>query len=120
MTYEERVKLYESISEMPRRKLIDEHMKAVCRLDTLSEICDVDDTYRAIIEQTKAQEKNERLKAKIEILVEQVRYAKRYMLQSLRRRRVECDKKQTLPQLIDLMVESDKKERLTNKKEELC
>ncbi len=108
MTYEERVELSEKVKGMSRGQLTRAYCKAIIKLDTLSQICDVDDTYNALVEQSKAQKKNENFKSKIGELTEQVKYAKRYMIGALRRRGVECDKSFTLPQLTDLMIESDK------------
>lgn len=104
---------------MTRGQLTRAYCKAMKKLDALSQICDVDDTYNAFVEQIKTQEKNEKLKDRIEKLAEQVKYAKRYMIGALRRRGVECDKTLTLPQLTDLMIESDKNS-INQQKQELC
>lgn len=101
MTYEESAELYKKIGGISKSKLVRLHYRALKKLNALSQICDVDDVLHALKEQQSAQRK-------VDSLAEQVKYAKRYMIGALRRRGVECDKSFTLPQLTDLMIESDK------------
>ena len=51
----------ERLENMSRGQLIGENVKLKKRLDKLSGICDVEDTYRVMIEQGQAERKAEKL-----------------------------------------------------------
>lgn len=64
MKRDEAIAYKESLKSMTKGELIKNSMSLKRRLDKLSDICDVEDTYRAMIEQGQAERKAESLKRK--------------------------------------------------------
>lgn len=65
MKKEEAIAYKENLKSMTKCELIKNSMSLKRRLDKLSVICDVEDTYRAMIEQEQAERKAEKLEKEI-------------------------------------------------------
>lgn len=65
MKKEEAIAYKENLKSMTKGELIKNSMSLKRRLDKLSGICDVEDTYRAMIEQEQAERKAEKLEKEI-------------------------------------------------------
>lgn len=65
MKKEEAIAYKESLKNMTKGELIKNSMSLRRRLDKLSGICDVEDTYRAMIEQGQAERKAEKLEKEV-------------------------------------------------------
>ena len=65
MKKEEAIAYRESLKNMTKVELIKNSMSLMRRIDKLSGICDVEDTYRAIIEQGQAERKAEKLEKEV-------------------------------------------------------
>lgn len=65
MKKEEAIAYKENLKSMTKGELIKNSMSLKRRLDKLSVICDVEDTYRAMIEQEQAERKAEKLEKEI-------------------------------------------------------
>ena len=65
MKKEEAISYKENLKSMTKGELIKNSMSLKRRLDKLSVICDVEDTYRAMIEQEQAERKAEKLEKEI-------------------------------------------------------
>ena len=65
MKKEEAIAYKESLKSMTKGELIKNSMSLKRRLDKLSVICDVEDTYRAMIEQEQSERKAEKLEKEI-------------------------------------------------------
>lgn len=65
MKKEEAIAYRESLKNMTKGELIKNSMSLKRRLDKLSTICDVEDTYRAMIECEQAERKSEKLQEEI-------------------------------------------------------
>ena len=66
MDREEAIAYKNHLKEMSKGELIKENMSLKRRIDKLSGICDVEDTYKAIIEQEQSERKAEKLSKQIE------------------------------------------------------
>lgn len=65
MKKEEAIAYKENLKSMTKGELIKNSMSLKRRLDKLSVICDVEDTYRAMIEQEQSERKAEKLENEI-------------------------------------------------------
>lgn len=65
MKKEEAISYKENLKSMTKGELIKNSMSLKRRLDKLSVICDVEDTYRAMIEQEQSERKAEKLEKEI-------------------------------------------------------
>lgn len=65
MKKEEAIDYKENLKSMTKGELIKNSMSLKRRLDKLSVICDVEDTYRAMIEQEQSERKAEKLEKEI-------------------------------------------------------
>lgn len=65
MKKEEAIAYKENLKSMRKGELIKNSMSLKRRLDKLSVICDVEDTYRAMIEQEQSERKAEKLEKEI-------------------------------------------------------
>lgn len=65
MKKEEAIAYKENLKSMTKGELIKNSMSLKRRLDKLSVICDVEDTYRAMIEQEQSERKAEKLEKEI-------------------------------------------------------
>lgn len=86
------------LNEMPRRELVKEAMYLKRRVDKLSCICDVEDTYRALIEQEQSERKAERLER-------QVNDASNRLREELRKRNIQFNPYDSLARLSELLIE---------------
>lgn len=73
MKREEERAYRERLENMSRGQLIGENVKLKKRLDKFSSICDVEDTYRAMIEKGQAERKVEKLEREVSCVSELIK-----------------------------------------------
>lgn len=84
---------------MSRGQLVGENVKLKKRLDKLSGICDVEDTYRAMIEQGQAERKVEKLEKEVSCVSEIIK-------KELIKRKVRFEPWISATQLTNLLIDS--------------
>lgn len=84
---------------MTKEELIKNSMSLKRRLDKLSDICDVEDTYRAIIEQEQAERKAEKLEKKMSCVSDLLK-------KELVRRKIHFEPWLSVVQLTNLLIEN--------------
>lgn len=84
---------------MSRGQLMGESVKLKKRLDKLSNICDVEDTYQAMIEQGQAERKAERLEKEISCVSDLIK-------SELIKRKVRFEPWLSATQLTNLLIDS--------------
>ena len=89
----------ERLENMSRGQLVGENVKLKKRLDKLSDICDVEDTYRAMIEQGQAERKVEKLEKEVSCVSEIIK-------KELIRRNVRFEPWFSATQLTNLLIDS--------------
>ena len=99
MKKEEAIAYKESLKSMTKGELIKNSMSLKRRLDKLSDICDVEDTYRAMIEQGKAERKVEKLEKEVSCVSEIIK-------NELIRRKVRFEPWFSATQLTNLLIDS--------------
>ena len=99
MKKEEAIAYKESLKSMTKGELIKNSMSLKRRLDKLSDICDVEDTYRAMIEQGKAERKVEKLEKEVSCVSEIIK-------NELIRRKVRFEPWFSATQLTSLLIDS--------------
>ena len=99
MKKEEAIAYKESLKSMTKGELIKNSMSLKRRLDKLSGICDVEDTYRAMIEQGQAERKAEKLEKEVSCVSELIK-------KELIRRKVRCEPWFSATQLTNLLIDS--------------
>ena len=99
MKKEEAIAYKESLKSMTKGELIKNSMSLKRRLDKLSGICDVEDTYRAIIEQGQAERKAEKLEKEVSFVSEIIK-------KELIRRKVRFEPWFSATQLTNLLIDS--------------
>lgn len=95
---EERV-YRERLENMSRGQLVGENVKLKKRLEKLSGICDVEDTYRAMIEQGQAERKVEKLEKEVSCVSEIIK-------KELIKRKVRFEPWFSATQLTNLLIDS--------------
>ena len=65
MNRKEAIVYKEHLKGMTKRELIKNSMELKRRLDKLSGVCDIEDTYKAIIEQEQSERKSEKLNKQV-------------------------------------------------------
>ena len=99
MKREEERSYRERLENMSRGQLVGENVKLKKRLDKLSDICDVEDTYRAMIEQGQAERKVEKLEKEVSCVSEIIK-------KELIRRKVRFEPWFSATQLTSLLIDS--------------
>lgn len=99
MRKEEAIAYKESLKSMTKGELIKNSMSLKRRLDKLSGICDVEDTYRAMIEQGQAERKAEKLEKEVSCVSEIIK-------KELIRRNVRFEPWFSATQLTNLLIDS--------------
>lgn len=99
MKREEAIAYKESLKGMTKEELIKNSMSLKRRLDKLSDICDVEDTYRAIIEQEQAERKAEKLEKKMSCISDLLK-------KELVRRKIHFEPWLSVVQLTNLLIEN--------------
>ena len=99
MKKEEAIAYKESLKSMTKGELIKNSMSLQRRLDKLSCICDVEDTYRARIEQGQAERKVEKLEMEVSCVSEIIK-------KELIRRKVRFEPWFSATQLTNLLIDS--------------
>ena len=99
MKKEEAIAYKENLKSMTKGELIKNSMSLKRRLDKLSGICDVEDTYRAMIEQGQAERKAEKLKKEVSCVSEIIK-------KELIRRKVRFEPWFSATQLTNLLIDS--------------
>ena len=99
MKKEEAIAYKESLKSMTKGELIKNSMSLKRRLDKLSGICDVEDTYRAMIEHGQAERK-------VEKLVKEVSCVSEIIKKELIRRKVRFEPWFSATQLTNLLIDS--------------
>ena len=99
MKKEEAIAYKESLKSMTKGELIKNSMSLKRRLDKLSGICDVEDTYRAMIEQGQAERKAEKLEKEVSCVSEIIK-------KELLRRKVRFEPWFSSTQLTNLLIDS--------------
>lgn len=99
MKREEAIAYKESLKGMTKEELIKNSMSLKRRLDKLSDICNVEDTYRAIIEQEQAERKAEKLEKKMSCVSDLLK-------KELVRRKIHFEPWLSVVQLTNLLVEN--------------
>ena len=99
MKKEEAIAYKESLKSMTKGELIKNSMSLKRRLDKLSGICDVEDTYRAMIEQGHAERKAEKLEKEVSCVSELIK-------KELIRRKVRFEPWFSATQLTNLLIDS--------------
>ena len=99
MKKEEAIAYKENIKSMTKGELIKNSMSLKRRLDKLSGICDVEDTYRAMIEQGQAERKAEKLEKEVSCVSEIIK-------KELIRRKVRFEPWFSATQLTNLLIDS--------------
>ena len=99
MKKEEAIAYKESLKSMTKGELIKNSMSLKRRLDKLSNICDVEDTYRALIEQGQAERKVEKLEKEVSCVSEIIK-------KELIRRKVRFEPWFSATQLTNLLIDS--------------
>lgn len=99
MKKEEAIAYKESLKSMTKGELIKNSMSLKRRLDKLSGICDVEDTYIAMIEQGQAERKAEKLEKEVSCVSEIIK-------KELIRRKVRFEPWFSATQLTNLLIDS--------------
>ena len=99
MKKEEAIAYKENLKSMTKGELIKNSMTLKRRLDKLSGICDVEDTYRAMIEQGQAERKAEKLEKEVSCVSEIIK-------KELIRRKVRFEPWFSATQLTNLLIDS--------------
>ena len=99
MKKEEAIAYRENLKSMTKGELIKNSMSLKRRLDKLSGICDVEDTYRAMIEQGQAERKAEKLEKEVSCVSEIIK-------KELIRRKVRFEPWFSATQLTNLLIDS--------------
>lgn len=99
MKREEAIAYKESLKSMTKGELIKNSMSLKRRLDKLSGICDVEDTYRAMIEQGQAERKAEKLEKEVSCVSDLIK-------NELIKRRVRFEPWFSATQLTNLLIDS--------------
>lgn len=99
MKKEEAIAYKENLKSMTKVELIKNSMSLKRRLDKLSGICDVEDTYRAMIEQGQAERKAEKLEKEVSCVSEIIK-------KELIRRKVRFEPWFSATQLTNLLIDS--------------
>ena len=99
MKKEEAIAYKESLKSMTKGELIKNSMSLKRRLDKLSGICDVEDTYRAMIEQGQAERKAEKLEKEVSCVSEIIK-------KELIRRKVRFEPWFSATRLTNLLIDS--------------
>ena len=99
MKKEEAIAYKESLKSMTKGELIKNSMSLKRRLDKLSGICDVEDTYRAMIEQGQAERKAEKLEKEVSCVSDLIK-------NELIKRRVRFEPWFSATQLTNLLIDS--------------
>ena len=99
MKREEAIAYEESLKSMTKRELIKNSMFLKKRLDKLSDICDVEDTYRAMIEKGQAERKAANLEKKMSCVSDIIK-------NELIRRKVRFEPWFSATQLTNLLIDS--------------
>ena len=99
MKREEERAYKERLENMSRGQLMGESVKLKKRLDKLSGICDVEDTYQAMIEQGQAERKAERLEKEISCVSDLIK-------SELIKRKVRFEPWLSATQLTNLLIDS--------------
>ena len=99
MKKEEAIAYKENLKSMTKGELIKNSMSLKRRLDKLSGICDVEDTYRAMIEQGQADRKAEKLEKEVSCVSEIIK-------KELIRRKVRFEPWFSATQLTNLLIDS--------------
>ena len=99
MKKEKAIAYKESLKSMTKGELIKNSMSLKRRLDKLSGICDVEDTYRAVIEQGQAERKAEKLEKEVSCVSELIK-------KELIRRKVRFEPWFSATQLTNLLIDS--------------
>ena len=99
MKREEERAYKERLENMSRGQLMGESVKLKKRLDKLSSICDVEDTYQAMIEQGQAERKAERLKKEVSCVSDLIK-------SELIKRKVRFEPWLSATQLTNLLIDS--------------
>lgn len=97
MNREEAIAYKNHLKEMSKGELIKENMSLKRRVDKLSGICNVEDTFRALVEQEQAERKSERLEKQVSNAIESIK-------RELERRSVPFQPYDTLTKLTDLLI----------------
>ena len=84
---------------MSRGQLIGENVKLKKRLDKLSGICDIEDTYQAMIEQGQAERKAEKLKKEASCVSDLIK-------KELIKRKIRFDPWFSATQLTNLLIDN--------------
>ena len=96
---DEAIAYKESLKSMTKGELIKNSMSLKRRIDKLSDICDVEDTYRAIIEQGQAERKAEKLEKEMSCVSETIK-------KELIRRKVHFEHWFSATQLTNILIDS--------------
>lgn len=99
MKKEEAIAYKENLKSMTKGELIKNSMSLKRRLDKLSGICDVEDTYRAMIEQGQAERKAEKLENEVSCVSEIIK-------KELIKRKVRFEPWFSATQLTNLLIDS--------------
>ena len=99
MKRDEAIAYKESLKSMTKGELIKNSMSLKRRLDKLSDICDVEDTYRAMIEQEQAERKAEKLEKEMSCVSETIK-------KELIRRKVHFEPWLSATKLTNLLIDS--------------
>ena len=99
MKKEKAIAYKESLKSMTKGELIKNSMSLKRRLDKLSGICDVEDTYRAMIEQGQEERKAEKLEKEVSCVSELIK-------KELIRRKVRFEPWFSATQLTNLLIDS--------------
>ena len=99
MKKEKAIAYKEILKSMTKGELIKNSMSLKRRLDKLSGICDVEDTYRAMIEQGQAERKAEKLEKEVSCVSELIK-------KELIRRKVRFEPWFSATQLTNLLIDS--------------
>lgn len=99
MKREEAIAYKESLKSMTKGELIRNSMSLKRRLDKLSGICDVEDTYRAMIEQGQAERKAEKLEKEVSCVSDLIK-------NELIKRKVRFEPWLSATQLTNLLIDS--------------
>lgn len=99
MKREEAIAYKETLKGMTKSDLIKNSLSLKRRIDKLSNICDIEDTYRAIIEQEQAERKAEKLKKEMSCVSELLK-------KELTKRKVHFEPWLSVVQLTNLLIEN--------------
>lgn len=99
MKKEEAIAYKENLKSMTKGELIKNSMSLKRRLDKLSVICDVEDTYRAMIEQEQSERKAEKLEKEISCVSDLIK-------KELIKRKIRFEPWFSATQLTNLLIDS--------------